>query len=253
MYTIWTGEETVVYVDGDQNGLAKGKLVSFDPSADQTYTQDSTGTKDFTILDGSAIGKGVKIAVTDYSESDKTITFANGLKVEGNAYVETSKTTKALDDDAQIVYIDADDNKVGDSGVGITEFDGTTGYANALVVYDGNNASNKIVAVIVNTNSDVDVLGNKNVWNAMTVAHPTVTGNTTGIVATANKTSAVAGETIKVTVALDATATASSVTVSATNGTVTPAAAQAVAAGHSYTFDVVVGNTGTPVITVTAA
>ena len=253
MYTIWTGEETVVYVDGDQNGLAKGKLVSFDPSADQTYTQQSGGTKDFTILDGSAIGNGVKIAVTDYSESDKTITFANGLKVEGNAYVEISKTTKALDDDAQIVYIDADNNKAGDSGVGITEFDGTTGYANALIVYDGNNASNKIVAVIVNTNSDVDVMGNKTVLSAYTVANPTVTGTNVGITAKVDKASAVKGETVKVTVTLDATATATSVTVSATNATVTPAAAQTVAAGHSYTFEAVLDGAGAPVITVTAA
>ena len=168
MYTVWTGEETTVYVDGDQKdgatagtgvALAKGKLVSFDPAADETYTQQSGGTKDFTILDGSEIAKGVAIAVTDYDESDKTITFAASITQEDDAWVETSKVTKALDDDVQIVYIDADDNKAGDSGVGITEFDGTTGYANALVVYDGNNEDNKIVAVIVNTNSDVNVLG----------------------------------------------------------------------------------------------
>ena len=109
--------------------------------------------------DMAASDKGVAIAVTDYSESDKTITFAASITQEDNAWVETSKVTKALDDDVQIVYIDADDNKAGDSGVGITEFDGTTGYANALVVYDGNNDHNKIVAVIVNTNSDVNVLG----------------------------------------------------------------------------------------------
>ena len=251
MYTIWTGEETVVYVDGDQNGLAKGKLVSFDPSADQTYTQDSTGTKDFTILDGTT--NGVKIAVTDYSESDKTITFANGLKVEGNAYVETAKTTKALDDDAQIVYIDADNNKAGDSGVGITEFDGTTGYANALIVYDGGVATNKIVAVIVNTNSDVDVLGQKNIASTKySVAAPNVTGTTTGITATADKTTALEGETVTVTVKLDATATATKVTVSGTNATVTPAGATTVAAGNTYTFTVVVGASA-PAITVTAA
>ena len=254
MYTIWTGEETTVYVDGTaQTSLNKGNLVSFDPTADQTYTQDTAGvgaTRDFTILDGTT--NGVKIAVTDYSESDKTITFANGLQVQGNAYVEISKTTKALDDDAQIVYIDADNNKAGDSGVGITEFDGTTGYANALIVYDGNNANNKIVAVIVNTNSDTDVMGNKTVMG-FAVANPTVTGTNTGITAKVDKASAVKGETVKVTVTLDATATATSVTVSATNATVTPAAAQTVAAGHSYTFEVVLDGQGAPVITVAAA
>ena len=85
---------------------------------------------------------------------------------EGSAYVENGKITKALDDDAQIVYIDADNNKAGESAVGITEFDGTTGYANALIVFDNNVATNKIVAIFVNTNSDTDVLGAKTAWSA---------------------------------------------------------------------------------------
>ena len=230
MYTIWTGEETTVYVDGDQKdasgvALAKGKLVSFDPAADQTYTQDQAGAHDFTILDGTT--NGVKIAVTDYSESDKTITFANGLQVQGNAYVEISKTTKALDDDAQIVYIDADNNKAGDSGVGITEFDGTTGYANALIVYDGGVATNKIVAVIVNTNSDVDVMGNKTAYNAMAVTAPT---NGTGYTVSADKTTAVKDEVITLTFTstVAAGATADVLTVAPTNATAV--------AGNTVTF-----------------
>ena len=271
-YTIWTGEETVVYVDGDQNGLAKGKLVSFDPSADQTYTQDSTGTKDFTILDGTAINKGVAIAVTDYSESDKTITFANGLKVEGNAYVETTKTTKSLDDDVQIVYIDADDNKAGDSGVGITEFDGTTGYNNALVVYDGDDVTKKIVAIFVNTNSDVDVMGNKPTLTTYTVAAPAdVTMNDTGskysgtFKTTVSETAVVKGSqaTLTVTWTADddfASAGNTTVTVAATgtgatvsnSGVITLTPAQ-IKAGGSATLTLTVGSANVTAINTTVA
>ena len=211
MFTIWTGEETTVYVDGDKvSDLSKGKLVSFDKAADDTYTQSNAGTKDFTILDGTA--NGAKIAVTDYSEADQTITFATALKVEGDAYVADGKTTKAIDDDVKIVYIDADNNAAGDVGMGITEFDGTTGYANALIVYDGGVATNKIVAIIVNTNSDTDVMGNKAVASAQTVTAPgavTMT-NANGLTANvaADKTSVIKGEVITYTVTLSGTTTA---------------------------------------------
>ena len=50
--------------------------------------------------------------------------------------MEDGKTTKAIDEDAKIVYIDADNQTKGDDGMGITSFDGTTGYANALIVYE---------------------------------------------------------------------------------------------------------------------
>ena len=275
MYTVWTGEETTVYVDGDQKdasgvALAKGKLVSFDPAADQTYTQDSNGTKDFTILDGTT--NGVKIAVTDYSESDKTITFANGLQVQGNAYVEISKTTKALDDDAQIVYIDADNNKAGDSGVGITEFDGTTGYANALVVYDGNNANNKIVAVIVNTNSDTDVMGNKIVMGGYTVAAPVAaTKSDAGskyagtVTTTASETTVLSGAQVTLTVTWTAdpsfaSAGNTTVTVAATgtgatvsnSGVITLTPAQ-IKAGGSATLTLTVGSANVTAINTTVA
>ena len=66
--------------------------------------------------------------------------------IRDSAYVEDGKITKAIDEDAKIVYIDADNQTKGDDGMGITSFDGTTGYANALIVYEGGVATNKIVA-----------------------------------------------------------------------------------------------------------
>ena len=83
----------------------------------------------------------------------------------------------------KIVYINADKDKAGDDGMGITSFDGTTGYANAMIVYEDNNINKKVVAIIVNTNSDTDVLGNKNFYGMY--AMPT-TVTVTGLSATAS-------------------------------------------------------------------
>ena len=222
MYNIWTGKDTVVYVDGDQKNasdvaLAKGQLVSFDESADQTYTQDKAGTHDFTILDGTATipDKGQAIAVTDYNEKDKTITFATKLKVDGDAYVADGKTTKAIDNDVKIVYINADKDKAGDDGMGITSFDGTTGYANALIVYEDNINTKKVVAIIVNTNSDTDVLGNKTIASAKSVTKP---ADGTGYTVSVDKTKAVKGDVITLTFTstVAAGATADELTITAT-------------------------------------
>ena len=194
MFTVWTGEETTVYVEGDTvSSPTKGALVSFDKSADDTYAQS-----DFTVLDGTSQGQA--IAVSDYSEADQTITFANALKLEGGAYVEDGKTTKAIDEDAKIVYIDADNQTKGDDGMGITSFDGTTGYANALIVYEGGVDTNKIVAIIVNTNSDTDVLGNKTVASAFKITCASVDPLATNYVSSDATGEYVIGQEVKITV-----------------------------------------------------
>ena len=237
MYNIWTGKDTVVYVDGDQKNasdvaLAKGQLVSFDESADQTYTQDKAGTHDFTILDGTATvpAKGQAIAVTDYNEKDKTITFATKLKVDGDAYVADGKITKAIDNDVKIVYINADKDKAGDDGMGITSFDGTTGYANAMIVYEDNNTDKKVVAIIVNTNSDTDVLGNKTIASAKSVTKP---ADGTGYTVSVDKTKAVKGDVITLTFTSTVAAGAT-----ADKLTVTPTGAKAATTGvTSVTFE----------------
>ena len=207
MFTVWTGEETTVYVDGDKvSDLTKGALVSFDKSANDTYTQ-STGSSDFTVLDGTSISKGQAIAVSDYSEADQTITFANALKLEGDAYVEDGKITKAIDEDAKIVYIDADNQTKGDDGMGITSFDGTTGYANALIVYEGGVSTNKIVAIIVNTNSDTNVLGNEAVASAFKITCASVDPLATNYVSSDATGEYVTGQEVNITVTAKASGT----------------------------------------------
>ena len=203
MFTVWTGEETTVYVEGDTvSSLNKGALVSFDKSADDTYDQS-----DFTILDGTNTAKGQAIAVSDYSEADQTITFANALKLEGDAYVEDGKITKAIDEDAKIVYIDADNQTKGDDGMGITSFDGTTGYANALIVYEGGVSTNKIVAIIVNTNSDTNVLGNEAVASAFKITCASVDPLATNYVSSDATGEYVTGQEVNITVTAKASGT----------------------------------------------
>ena len=235
MYNIWTGKDTVVYVDetsfeandADDKDTAfeKGQLVSFDESADQLYN-----IGDFTVLDGTTTAKGQAIAVTDYNEKDKTITFASALKVDGDAYVADGKTTKAIDNDVKTVYINADKDKAGDDGMGITSFDGTTGYANAMIVYEDNNTDKKVVAIIVNTNSDTDVLGNKTIASAKSVAKP---ADGTGYAVSVDKTKAVKGDVITLTFTSTVAAGETADTL-----TVTPTGATAATAGAtSVTFE----------------
>ena len=145
--------------------------------------------------------------MSDYSEADQTITFANALKLEGDAYVEDGKITKAIDEDAKIVYIDADNQTKGDDGMGITSFDGTTGYANALIVYEGGVSTNKIVAIIVNTNSDTNVLGNEAVASAFKITCASVDPLATNYVSSDATGEYVTGQEVNITVTAKASGT----------------------------------------------
>ena len=197
LFHIWTGEDTLVYVDDAASKLSKGTLVSFDKSADDTYSED-----DFTVLTDKAV------AVTDYSEEDQNITYAKTLKVEGNAFVENGVETKYIDEDAKIVYIDAKNDAAGDSGMGIEDFDATTGYANALLVLDKTDTK-KVLAIIVNTNNDVDVLGNKTVASAFSITCAAVDPLATNYASSAATGSYVAGQEVKITVTAKASGTIS--------------------------------------------
>lgn len=164
MYTVAVNDDktTDIYVSGDSseiNKIKKGSLVAFDKSSDDTYIQDSR-TQDIRILNGE--DNSLAVAVTEYNENDKTITYATAMEMQGERnYVATSKTTKAVDSDVKIAYVNSDDDTAGSYNYGINEYDYTTGYANALLIFDGGNQSNKVVGIIVNTDPDVNVMGGK--------------------------------------------------------------------------------------------
>ena len=160
MYTVATNDnnETKLYIS-DTTKIKKGDLVYFDKSADDTYKDAN-----ITVCNADDTKHGVAVAVTDYNESDKTITYVQKLdKVDANNFKarDEDKITKAVDSDVKIAYVNTDDDKAGAADYGVNEFDSTKGFANAMLIFDGNDASKKVIGIIVNTDPDTNILGTK--------------------------------------------------------------------------------------------
>ncbi|MDD5938773.1 MAG: hypothetical protein PUC36_07160, partial [Clostridiales bacterium] len=128
--------------------LATGDLVSFEPAADATYA----------VSDLTKITTG-GVYVKEYNEADGTLTYFTGKTGSAGAYVgdSTTQTTLALDDDCVIVYVNADDDVAG-SEIGVNAFDSVTGYKNAAVVTKTTGSDTVIVAIIVETSNECDIL-----------------------------------------------------------------------------------------------
>ena len=93
--------------------------------------------------------------VKEYDEAGQILSYYTGAgSVSDGVYPGTGLTTKAVDEDVQIVYVDAEDNTAG-SEIGVNAFDGVTGKANVVVVFEDNNTSKPIVAIYVDVNSDI--------------------------------------------------------------------------------------------------
>lgn len=89
------------------------------------------------------------------TEAGQILSYYTGAgSVSDGVYPGTGLTTKAVDEDVQIVYVDAEDNTAG-SEIGVNAFDGVTGKANVVVVFEDNNISKPIVAIYVDVNSDI--------------------------------------------------------------------------------------------------
>ena len=63
-------------------------------------------------------------------------------------------TTKALDSDAQIVYVNQDKDKAGDD-IGVGEYDSINNYKNAVVVIG---TDGKIDAIIVESSGECSII-----------------------------------------------------------------------------------------------
>ena len=250
MFKVWTGAETEIYIEGDTPTVTKGNLIYFDKSADDTYDESA----DIHVLNGGSVAGGVVGAVTGYvfNDNQKTISVASAIKYENNAYVATGKdTTYAVDSDVQIVYIDADGPSKGDDNGTVDTFNATTGYANVLLVFDGDNVNNKVVAIIVNTNSDVNVMGEETVAGAGTI---TLTNSASADVDATYTGSAVVGDTITVTVTSKDATKAGNITVTPTgSATVTESAQTLTFAAGETSKSVVFHVTGAGDVTVTVA
>ncbi len=138
--------------------LKAGVIVTFEETTDSCYDE---GT--MTVLDGSTTiaDKGLAVAVKSYS--NRTLGYHLGTKFNDSkkvfeGYKEAAFTTEGavsevVDKDVKIVYVNADDNKDGDE-IGVSAFDTSTGYANAIL-FDADDDG--VVDVII-----VETSGKKN-------------------------------------------------------------------------------------------
>ncbi len=175
-YTIWTGEESVtVYIEGSNRAeLLEKQMYKFDLTADRKY---STKTGNFVDLTDNTDDKGRNVAVKEYNEGDKILSYYTNLTQNDQGdWIGDDRTleTKAVDDDVQIIYVDADGKKAG-SPIGVTPFNASTGFANAKIIVD----NSKIIAIIVGSNFDTNVDGSKTqVWTpVVTLPAPEIDTN----------------------------------------------------------------------------
>ena len=153
---------TVNIEDGGSNDtLTKGNIVAFAPSSDDLYS-DNTG---FVVLSGTGLENASKtidgtsytvstIYVKSYDESEGLLTYytKRGDKDSDGAYTSPEGiTTKAVSDDATIVYVDVDNDAAGDE-IGVNAFDSMSGYQNAMILVDTDGVISHIVVETSNTN-----------------------------------------------------------------------------------------------------
>ena len=137
--------------------VKKGDIVSFDVASDNIY-----GNGDVTVYTAA------NAKYIDELDKDNVLSYYD--------YIGGSVQTKALDNDAQIVYVNQDKDKAGDD-IGVNEYDSIDKYANAVVVL---NNSGKVDAIIVESSGECDVVNNSisvgtQTGNATTAANETVT------------------------------------------------------------------------------
>ena len=147
-FTVANDQESyAVYMSNSSTKLAKGAIVSFDKASDDIYADGDV--KVYTAANAKYIKE---------LDSDNVLSYYDAI---GGKVI-----TQALDDDAQIVYVDQDNDAAGDN-IGVNEYDSIDKYANAVVVLDSNGT--KISAIIVESS------GECNVVNGMTTREVTLT------------------------------------------------------------------------------
>ena len=144
-YVVWTGAETTIFVKSDN--FKKGDYVYFDKTSDDTYTSGE-------VKKVATTGKGNTVIWTvKYDQKDKLLTYKTSAETKDN-------TTKAVEDDLKIVYVNRADKKAG-SDVGIGKYDEVTKYPNAIYIDEDHD--NKIDAIIVDENNDILDMDSANV------------------------------------------------------------------------------------------
>ena len=257
--TIWNGsEEVTLNVDGSTCSAYRGDFVEYPIIASDAKANNSDVKVEPAVSGTASVGSTYFQVVKVKTVEDKRIitttdtVATNGQVINGvdTAWTTTSDTVK--------IGVNTDDKEKSDNNT-VVAYTKTFGddYANAAIFYEVKSGYNEIKAIFIDSDnklqSYVQDSGATATGNAVahTVAAPTVSG-VAGVTATADKTSAVAGETVTVTVNVAAGSAAANVAVAGSNGaTVTPAT-KTVTAGNTYTFALTMGSANTA-ITVTAS
>ena len=159
-YTIASNSDTYT-VNVKSGTLTKGSIYGFAPASDNLYDNaselvvlsDASSYANTTkSIDGTAYSVST-VAVKEYNENDGLLSYYTATTGSAGNYTGSGSIyTKAVADDAVIVYVDVDNDTAGDE-ISINAFDGITGYLNAIIVVD----DDEIVAVIVETSGEANV------------------------------------------------------------------------------------------------
>ncbi len=171
-YTVDLDESTqkTVLIEGSGDTyLKEGDLVSFDVSADDIYSTSNIkvyaryakaeGNNEATLNVNVANCAGAVAAYVDeYDEQGKILSYYTAVNYNGDSKIYegvASLVTKAVDKDVKIVYVNSSDDKAG-SNIGVNEFDAVKGHKNIVVVFDNDNQNNEIVAIFVDSDSNME-------------------------------------------------------------------------------------------------
>ena len=253
--TIWNGsEEVTLNVDGSSCSAYRGDFVEYPIIASDAKANNSdvkveptTGTTRFAVVKVKSVEDKRIITTTDKVGVDGKV-----IDGQDDAWTLTSDTVK--------IGVNTDDKEKSDNNT-VVAYTKTFGddYANAAIFYEVKSGYNEIKAIFIDSDNklqsyvqDAHASAQGNASAAYTVTLNSVAGGISGVTATVDKTSAVAGETVTVTVNVAAGSSAANVAVAGSNSeTVTPAT-QTVTAGNTYTFALTMGSANTA-ITVTAS
>ncbi len=148
-YTMWTteGEKTVnVKVSDAAVKLNAGTIYKYEPTADNCYTNTASKV-------AFATGFGTTIAVKNYDEAEGLLTYYTTKDTTPPPDAKWSgETTKAVDEDLVVLYVDVDAKTAG-AEIGINSYDDITDLYNAIIVLD----DDVITHIIVETSNKKDI------------------------------------------------------------------------------------------------
>ena len=152
-YTVDVDASTqkTVLIEGDSDTtLKEGYLVSFDESSDSVYSAN-----DITIYlknENTDLKKpNTMAAIYEYDTKGEIVSYWDKLADIGQ---KAKLTTKALDKDVKIIYVDSEDDQAAEDN-GAIEYDAVKNTKNAYIVFEDNNDTKNVVAIFVDVDGDI--------------------------------------------------------------------------------------------------